>query len=77
MELVYENRASMVAQRLDFGPSWISHIEYSPDGTSLIFEGLSENSNRDIYLMTANGENLTRLTVDPGVDFDPAWKPVP
>ncbi len=74
-ELVYEERELMTARRLSFSPPWIEDIQYSPDGLWLIFEGLVEE-NRDIYMMSPDGEFVTRLTLDPGVDFDPAWRPM-
>ncbi|MBI1855833.1 MAG: hypothetical protein HYR93_08235, partial [Chloroflexi bacterium] len=42
----------------------------------LVFEGQSDGENKDIFFITAAGEQRTRLTKDPGVDFDPAWRPV-
>ncbi len=75
-QLVYEERELMTAKRLPFFPSWIENVEYSPDGLWLLFESLGENNNRDINLMTADGEGVTRLTADPGTDFDPAWRPI-
>ena len=29
----------------------------------------------DIYVISANGSGVTRLTTDPAMDFDPAWSP--
>ena len=29
----------------------------------------------DIYVMNADGSEITRLTTDPAMDFDPAWSP--
>jgi serine/threonine protein kinase len=58
----------------------IVDVHYSPDGYWLAFESVSADpagSNSDIYLMTISGGDRTRLTRDPGVDFDPVWKPVP
>jgi Tol biopolymer transport system component len=48
----------------------------SPDGQWLAFEGWPDGQNHDIYLMDVDGENLLRLTTDPGYDFDAAWVPV-
>jgi Tol biopolymer transport system component len=31
----------------------------------------------EIYIMDADGSNLKRLTNDPGMDWVPAWSPVP
>ena len=61
--------------RLNFPPP-IEDVEISPDGVWLVFEGVDRDANRDIYLITMTGGSLTRLTNDPNVDFDPAWRPV-
>jgi serine/threonine protein kinase len=74
-ELRYEDRASLTANAVNLAPDWIEHIQYSPDGFWIIYESLVDD-NRDIYVMSASGESITRLTVDPGVDFDPAWRPM-
>lgn len=47
---------------------------FSTDGWWLAFD-LKKDGNSDIYIMTRNGANLTRLTTNPGVDFHPAWRP--
>ncbi|RPJ51310.1 MAG: hypothetical protein EHM21_03005, partial [Chloroflexi bacterium] len=47
---------------------------FSPDGWWLAFT-LKQDGNTDIYIMTRNGANLTRLTTNPGGDFHPAWRP--
>ncbi len=77
MQMVYEERDSMAASRLPFGSSWLENVEHSSDGFWLLFESLGENNNRDIYLVSAGGGTVVRLTKDPGADFDPAWRPVP
>jgi hypothetical protein len=46
------------------------NADYSPDGFWLVFEGLIE-----LFRMMVNGSNLTRLTIQTGKDFDPAWRP--
>jgi Tol biopolymer transport system component/serine/threonine protein kinase len=61
--------------RLNF-PSPIEDVDFSPDGVWLAYEGMDLQANRDIYLITMAGGNLTRLTNDPAVDFDPAWRPL-
>jgi Tol biopolymer transport system component len=76
MSIRYEDRESKDPTRLDL-PRPIEDIEFSPDGAWLAFEGTDNDGNRDIYFMTVSGGNRTRLTVDPKVDFDPAWRPIP
>ena len=60
--------------RLNF-PTPIEDVEFSPDSVWLVFEGMDSQANREIYLITRTGGSLTRLTNDPNVDFDPAWRP--
>ena len=50
---------------------------YSSDGFWLAFESWPEGENHDIYVMTNTGLFRQRLTDDPGLDFDPAWRPQP
>ena len=76
LRIRYEDRESKDPTRLDL-PRPIEDIEFSPDGAWLAFEGMDNEGNRDIYFMTVSGGNRTRLTVDPNVDFDPAWRPLP
>ena len=76
MSIRYEDRESKDPTRLDLSRP-IEDVEFSPDGAWLAFEGMDNEGNRDIYIMTTSGGNRTRLTVDPNVDFDPAWRPLP
>ncbi|MCJ7584634.1 MAG: hypothetical protein MUO30_07675, partial [Anaerolineales bacterium] len=48
---------------------------YSPDGLRIAFES-SDNMNYDIYVMGVDGKDRARLTTDPALDFDPAWRPI-
>ncbi len=59
----------------DKGPVAVPSI--SPDGKWIAFESWPDGRNHDIFLMDMNGENLMRLTSDPGVDFGPVWRPIP
>ena len=52
----------------DWGPAW------SPDGTQIAFTS-DRAGDLDIYVMDADGSNVTSLTEDPGDDFAPAWSP--
>jgi Tol biopolymer transport system component len=77
MSIRYADRVNGLASRLNYGPLPIENVHYSPDGFWLIFEGEDDEDNRDIFLMTVDGGNRLRITIDPGSDFDPAWRPVP
>ncbi|MFZ5856350.1 MAG: protein kinase domain-containing protein [Chloroflexota bacterium] len=77
MRFVMEERQLDDGSRFNIGPTPIEKVEYSPDGLWLIFETLVDNVNRDIHIMTLDGATVLRLTVDPGMDFDPAWRPLP
>lgn len=74
MSVNYEN-PSQDPTRWDF-PTPIEDVSFSPDGLWLVFEGMDSAGNRDIFFMTVEGGIRTRLTTDPKVDFDPAWRPV-
>ncbi len=46
----------------------------SPDGTRIAFV-YDGDGNPEIYTMDLNGDNLRRVTDDPGIDNEPAWSP--
>ena len=52
-----------------FSPAW------SPDGTKIAFASLRDG-NSEIYTMNADGSSQTRITNDPGAQWDPSWQPV-
>lgn len=54
----------------------IEDVSVSADGYWLVFEGMDNEGNREIYFMTVAGSGRTRLTNDPKIDFDPAWRPL-
>jgi Tol biopolymer transport system component len=76
MSIRYEDRDTKDPKRFDFQRP-IEDVEFSPDGAWFVYEGMDNEGNRDIYIMTVSGGNRTRLTVDPRVDFDPTWRPIP
>ena len=76
MQIRYEDRDEQVASRLRLGVLGIENLHYSADGFWMVFEGVDERDNQDIYYMTASGATRTRLTTDPEDDFDPAWRPI-
>ncbi len=75
MAIPYESRDTAAAVRLKLGPVPVENARYSPDGEWVLFEGTSTDENRDIFFALLNGNQRTRLTTDPGIDFDPAWQP--
>jgi len=76
MSIRYEDRETKSPTRLDFQRP-IEDVEFSPDGMWIVFEGMDNEGNRDIYYMTISGGSRTRLTIDPAMDFDPSWRPTP
>jgi Tol biopolymer transport system component len=62
------------AQRMNFITP-IEDVSFSPDGLWLVYEGMDNEGNREIFFMTITGSGRTRLTNDPKIDFDPAWRP--
>lgn len=54
----------------EWGGSW------SPDGSKIAFTGERDDpGNNDIYVMDADGSNVTRLTTDPAYEDYPDWSP--
>lgn len=76
MQILYEDRNNP-GDNTDFGPLPVVHLKFSPDGQWFVFEGLSDDNNHDLFYMTITGDQRTRITKDPGADFDPAWRPIP
>jgi Tol biopolymer transport system component len=75
MSIDYEKRGTGESQRLRLGPLPVEHPRVSPDGLWLLFEAKSPEENRDIYFSGIGGDERRRITTDPGIDFDPAWRP--
>jgi TolB protein len=51
------------------------HPAWSPDGTKIAFQ--RSNGNDDIYVMNADGTEVTPLTTSDGNDRKPDWQPIP
>ncbi len=75
MLIPYESRDTSAAARLRVTPLPVENAQFSPDGSWVVFEGESADGNRDIFFATAGGDQRTRVTTDPGIDFDPVWQP--
>lgn len=55
----------------------LSHEEspaWSPDGKQIAFTS-TRDGNQEIYVIDASGQNLKRITQDPGLDAHPTWTP--
>jgi Tol biopolymer transport system component/serine/threonine protein kinase len=76
MQIRFEDRETQAPSRLRLGAISIENMSYSADGFWIVYEGLDDRSNTDVYYMTASGATRTRLTSDPGDDFDPVWRPI-
>jgi serine/threonine protein kinase len=79
MSLIVSNRTYGTERRIrPGGPDMsypIAEVSISPDGSQLTFESWPDGLNHDIYMMDIMGGNLQRLTMDPGTDINPAWRP--
>lgn len=76
MSMRYEDRATKQAVQLQIEPLPVVDVSFSPDGQWICFESWPDNSfNQDIYITSVSGANRSRLTTDPGYDFDPVWRP--
>ena len=47
---------------------------FSPDRTTIVFSS-NRQGDFDLFLMDPDGQNLRRITTQPGADSDPAWTP--
>ncbi len=75
MSIRFEDRATQDPTRLDL-PLPIENVHFSPDGLWIVFESVDAEGNKDIYFSRITGEDRTRLTSDPALEFDPAWRPI-
>ena len=52
-----------------------SNPRWSPDGKRIAFKSTRNGGQFDIYVMDANGANVTRITDHQSNDHDPVWMP--
>jgi TolB protein len=76
MQIRFEDRQTQLPSRLRLGVVGIQNLNFSSDGFWIVYEGLDDRNNNDIYFMTASGATRTRLTTDLEDDFDPRWRPI-
>jgi Tol biopolymer transport system component len=48
---------------------------WSPDASELAFSALDASGNVDVYRIAREGGAPVRVTIDPGIDAQPAWSP--
>jgi Tol biopolymer transport system component len=76
ISLPYELRDSGSSRRIELGPLPVERPQISADGLWIVFEAEGPDDNRDVFFAAAKGGGQrTRITTDPGVDFDPTWRP--
>ena len=75
----YEERGNTYGTEIPMKHDYISRpmIEgrFSPDNQWILFESWPDGTNHDVYIMDLNGENIMRLTTDPGTDGNAVWRP--
>jgi serine/threonine protein kinase/DNA-binding SARP family transcriptional activator/Tol biopolymer transport system component len=47
--------------------------DWSPDGSKIVYSGAGHDF--DLYVMSADGADLQRITQEPGDEYTPAWSP--
>jgi len=68
MDADASNRTRLTKSGNDIEPFW------SPDGEHIVFTS-DRDGNPNIYIMDADGSNVTLLTDGPGNDNNPSWSP--
>lgn len=69
---IYEGRLDTPAGGSRSVHNWLP--AWSPDGRRLAFTS-NRDGNPELYIMDADGSNVTRLTNHPGIDTTPTWSP--
>lgn len=66
----YEGKIMEVASKgTNYAPS------FSPDGKKIAFCSTTDEGNPEIYVATADGKNIKRLTFNKAIDTAPSWSP--
>jgi len=75
MTYLYSDSKAGLATMFGNG-NYVNDVDYSADGHWLVFE-VADATNFDIYVLDLISGERHRITIDPGADFDPAWRPLP
>jgi TolB protein len=62
------------AEQLTFDNAFIQFFDISPDGKRLVFSS-DRSGNQDLWIMPAEGGEMTQLTTHPTPDWNPRWSP--
>ena len=46
---------------------------FSPDGNYIVFDASDQSGNMDLYVISVDGSNLTKLTINKSSDTQPYW----
>jgi TolB protein len=53
----------------------VTDASFSPDGKWVVFSGDDGESSADVWAVRVDGEELERLTTEPGYEGAPSWSP--
>src|SRR2546423_1115917 len=74
MPIAIVSQAGIGSGRVTASPAHDDLASWSPDGRRIAFVS-DRGGQADIYVMNADGSDVTRLTTDPGGDYAPTWSP--
>jgi TolB protein len=73
--LIVLNLQTGKEEELAIGLPDLSSATYSPDGTQIVFTGAADGVLRDVYVMNADGTDLTALTATDTTEDEVDWSP--
>ncbi len=72
-EIYIDDLVSSTTQRLTNTQSNHYSVDWSPTGDHLIFTSYTDDTNQEIYTMSAAGDQVTNISNHPAWDRDPDW----